>query len=210
VPQALPLKQPIPVAELLNRRLRQLKRTPGELAAAARVSESYITELMAGRRRAPAPGSDVYVTMGKFLGLHRDDLPSCARAERAAERPGLRRASPEVRRIVLELCDPQQVKSLSRRLARADGAELEWVIINRLLEVSRGFVIRRLDDEVGLKVAAGREGKEYLDIRMRLLEFLDLAPDTVTVDDCMDFVIPRIATWAIDLDSRTMRMQLRS
>ena len=210
MPQALPLKQPIPVGELLNRRLRQLKRTPGELAAAARVSESYITELMEGRRRVPAPGSDVYVTMGKFLGLHRDDLPSCARAERAAERPGERRAAPEVRRIVLELCDPQQVKSLTRRLARPDGAELEWVIINRLLEVARGFVIRRLDDEVGLKVAAGREGKEYLDIRMRLLEFLDLAPDTVTVHDCMDFVIPRIATWGIDLDSRTMRMQLRS
>ena len=160
MPQALPLKQPIPVGELLNRRLRQLKRTPGELAAAARVSESYITELMAGRRRAPAPGSDVYVTMGKFLGLHRDDLPSCARAERAAEQPGQRRASPEVRRMMLELCDPQQAKTLTRRLARPDGAELEWVIINRLLEVARGFVLRRLEDEVGLRVAAGREGKE--------------------------------------------------
>ena len=76
--------------------------------------------------------------------------------------------------------------------------------------MARGFVIRRLDDEVGLRVAAGREGKEYLDIRMRLLEFLDAVPDSVTVDDCMDFVIPRIATWGIDLDSRTMRMQLRS
>jgi hypothetical protein len=210
VPPALPLKQPIPVGELVNRRLRLLKRTPGELAAAARVSETYITELMAGRRRAPAPGSDVYVTMGKFLGLHRDDLPSCARAERALERPGQRRPSPEVRRIVLELCDPQQAKSLSRRVARPDGAELEWVIVNRLLEVARGFVIRKLDDEVGLKVAAGREGKEYIDVRMRLLEFLDAVPDSVTVEDCMDFLIPRIATWGIDLDTRTMRIQLRS
>jgi hypothetical protein len=209
VPPALPLKQPIPVGELVNRRLRQLKRTPGELAAAARVSETYITELMAGRRRAPAPGSDVYVTMGKFLGLHRDDLPSCARAERAAERPG-QRPSPEVRRIVLELCDTQQAKTLSRRVARPDGAELEWVIVSRLLEVARGFVIRKLDDEVGLKVAAGREGKEYIDVRMRLLEFLDKVPDSVTVEDCMDFLIPRIATWGIDLDSRTMRIQLRS
>ena len=137
-------------------------------------------------------------------------MPSCARAERAAERPGQHRPSPDVRRIVFELCDPQQVKTLTRRIARADGSELEWVIINRLLEVARGFVIRRLEDEVGLKVAAGREGKEYLDVRMRLLEFLDAAPDTVTVDDCMDFVIPRIATWGIDLDSRTMRIQLRS
>lgn len=210
MPQALPLKQPIPVGELVLRRLRQLKRTPGELAAAVRVSETYITEIMAGRRRAPAPGSDVYVGMGKFLGLHRDDLPSCARAERAAERPGERRASPEVRRIVFDLCDPQQMKTITRRIARPDGGELEWVIINRLLEVARGFVRRRLEDEVGLKVAAGREGKEYLDVRMRLLEFLDAAADSVTAVDCMDFVVPRIATWGIDLDSRTMRIQLRS
>jgi hypothetical protein len=192
------------------RRLRQLKRTPSELAAAARVSETYITEIMAGRRRAPAPGSDVYVTMGKFLGLHRDDLPSCARAERAAERPGQRRPSPEVRRLLLDLCDPQQAKTITRRLARPDGAELEWVIVSRLLEVARGFVIRRLEDEVGLRVAAGREGREYLDVRMRLLEFLDAVADSVTTEDCMDFVIPRIALWGIDLESRTMRIQLRS
>jgi hypothetical protein len=210
VPQAVPLKTPIPVGELVVRRLRQLKRTPGELAAAARVSETYITELMAGRRRAPAPGSDVYVTMGKFLGLHRDDLPSCARAERAAERPGQRRPSPEVRRLVLELCDPQQARTITRRLARPEGAELEWVIVSRLLEVARGFVIRKLEDEVGMRVAAGREGRAYLDVRMRLLEFLDAVPDSVTTADCEDFLRPRIATWAIDLESRTMRIQLRS
>jgi hypothetical protein len=192
------------------RRLRQLKRTPTELAAAARVSETYITELMAGRRRAPAPGSDVYVTMGKFLGLHRDDLPSCARAERAAERPGQRRPSPDVRRLLFDLCDPQQSKTITRRLARPDGTELEWVIVGRLLEVARGFVIRRLEDEVGMRVAAGREGREYLDIRMRLLEFLDAVPDSVTTEDCIDFVVTRIATWSIDLESRTMRIQLRS
>ena len=61
-----------------------------------------------------------------------------------------------------------------------------------------------------MRVAAGREGREYLDIRMRLLEFLDAVPDSVTTEDCMDFVVTRIATWSIDLESRTMRIQLRS
>src|SRR2546426_7575608 len=30
---------------------------------------------------------------------------------------------------------------------------------------------RRLEDEVGMRVAATREGRSYLDMRMRLLEF---------------------------------------
>ncbi len=209
MPPAVRLKDPIPVGRLVQRRLRELKRTPRELAEAVKVSENYIADIVAGRRRAPAPGSDVYVTMGKFLGLHRDDLPTCARAERAAERPG-GRPHPEVRRIVLELCDAQHAKSLERRFARPEGAELEWVIVGRLLEVARGFVSRQLDDEVGMRVAAGREGRAYLDVRMRLLEFLDVVPDSLTPQDCEDFVSARITSWQIDVESRAMKIQLRS
>ncbi len=209
MPAAVRLKDPVPVGRLVQRRLRELKRTPRELADAVRVSETYIADIVSGRRRAPAPGSNVYVTMGKFLGLHRDDLPTCARAERAAERPGGRPAA-EVRRIVLGLCEPQHAKALERRFARPEGAELEWVIVGRLLEVARGFVSRRLEDEVGLRVAAGREGRDYLDVRMRLLEFLDVVPDSLSIQDCEEFVSSRIAAWEIDFDSRAMKIQLRS
>ena len=209
MPAAVRLKDPIPVGRLVQRRLRELKRTPRELADAVRVSETYIADIVSGRRRVPAPGSDVYVTMGKFLGLHRDDLPACARAERAAERPGGRPA-PEIRRRVLELCDPEHAKVLERRFARAEGAELEWTVVGRLLEVARGFVSRQLEDEVGLRVAAGREGRAFMDVRMRLLEFLDVAPDSLTMQDCEDFVSSRSATWQIDVESRAMKIQLRS
>jgi transcriptional regulator with XRE-family HTH domain len=208
VPAAVRLKDPVPVGRLVQRRLRELKRTPRELAEAVGVSEVYIADLVAGRRRAPSPGSAVYGPMGKFLGLHRDDLPTCARAERAAERPG-GRAAPEVRRKVLDLCHPEHAKAIERRFARPEGAELEWVVVGRLLEVARGFVSRKLDDEVGLRVAAGREGRPYLDVRMRLLEFLDVVPDSLTTQDCEDFVTSRIATWQIDPESQAMKIQLR-
>src|SRR3989449_9982118 len=93
MPAALPLKDPVKVGQLLRRRLRELKRTPRELAEAVQVSEDYMADLVAGRRRPPAPGrSDLYAPMTKFLRLHRNDLPTCARAERAAveaaRRPG--------------------------------------------------------------------------------------------------------------------------
>src|SRR5437899_1619528 len=84
------------------------------------------------------------------------------------------------------------------------------LIVGRLLEVAQGFVRRQLDDEVGLRVAATRDGSSYLDARMRLLEFLDTAADSLTPDDCEEFVLPRIAAWDIELETRAMRIVLRS
>src|SRR5213595_3139289 len=89
MPAALPLKDPVKVGQLLRRRLRELKRTPRELAEAVQVTEDYMADLVSGRRRPPAPGrSDLYAPMTKFLRLHRNDLPTCAR--RPPQRPARR------------------------------------------------------------------------------------------------------------------------
>jgi hypothetical protein len=210
---ALPLKEPVKVSQLVRRRLRELKRTPRELAEAVKVSEQYISDLVAGRRRPPAPGrSDLYVPMAKFLRLHRNDLPTCARVEHAAGRAGRRRPDPQVWRLVLGLCDPARQRAIARRVGKggAEGAELEGLIVGRLLEVAQGFVRRKLEDEVGLRVAATRDGCSYLDARMRLLEFLDACPDSLTASDCEEFVLPRISGWDIELETRAMRIVLRS
>src|SRR3989440_62114 len=155
---ALPLKRPVKVGELVRRRLRELKRTPRELADAVQVSEIYIADLVAGRRRPPAPGRmDVYAPMTKFLKLHRNDLPTCAKAERDGETKSRRRPHPEIRQQFLALCaDPARARALARRLARKDGVGLERVIVGRLLEVAQGFVRRQLDDDVGIRIAPSR------------------------------------------------------
>lgn len=211
MPAALPLKQPVKVSQLVRRRLRELKRTPRELAEAVKVSEAYMSDLVAGRRPPPAPGrTDLYVPMAKFLRLHRNDLPTCARVERAQEGVGRRRPDPEVWKLVRELCDSARQRSFGRRLAKGDGADLAAVIVGRLLEVAQGFVRRQLEDEVGLRVAATRDGCTYLEARMRLLEFLDVGADSLTAEDCEEFVLPRIAAWDIELETRAMRIVLRS
>src|SRR3989475_6697153 len=118
-----------------------------------------MADLVSGRRRPPAPGrSDLYAPMTKFLRLHRNDLPTCARAERAAaEAAG--RPDPEVCRQVLELCAPERQRLLQRRFARPEGAELERVIVGRLLLVGRWVVNRKLVDGGGLRMVAVREGR---------------------------------------------------
>ena len=120
---ALPLKRPVKVGELVRRRLRELKRTPRELAEAVQVSGIYIADLVAGRRVPPAPGRmDVYAPMTKFLKLHRNDLPTCAKAERDGTTKSRRRPHADVREQMLALCtDPARAKALSRRLAKKDG-----------------------------------------------------------------------------------------
>ena len=211
MPAALPIKEPVKVGQLLRRRLRELKRTPRELAEAVQVSEDYMADLVAGRRRPPAPGrSDLYAPMTKFLRLHRNDLPTCARAERAAA-VAAGHPDPEVCRQVLELCSAERQRQLQRRFARpgAEGAELERVIVGRLLQVAQGFVNRKLEDEVGLRMAAAREGCTYLEARMRLLEFLDADAVSLTPRDCDEFLRPRITSWDIELETRAMRIVLR-
>src|SRR2546422_1261658 len=169
MPAALPLKDPVKVGQLLRRRLRELKRTPREVAEAVQVTEDYMADLVSGRRRPPAPGrSDLYAPMTKFLRLHRNDLPTCARAERAAaEAAG--RPDPEVCRQVLELCAPERQRVLQRRGAPPEGAELERGIVRRLLLVAQGFVDRQLEGEGGVRMAAGREGWTHPHARLRLL-----------------------------------------
>src|SRR5205809_7388620 len=165
---ATPLKQPVKVGLLMRRRLRELKRTPRELAAAVQVSETYIADLLAGRRRPPAPGrTDVYDRMTKFLRLHRNDLPTCARAERESLGARRRRLHPTVRRALLDLCEPVKARPLARRLGDTRGAALARLIAGRLLEVAQGFVRRPPGGEGGIRAAAPPEGPNSQQVRMR-------------------------------------------
>jgi hypothetical protein len=208
---ALPLKRPVKVGELVRRRLRELKRSPRELAEAVQVSETYIADLVAGRRVPPAPSRmDVYAPMTKFLKLHRNDLPTCAKAERDGTTKSRRRPHPEVRRQMLDLAEPVRARTLMRKLTRKDGVGLERLIVGRLLEIAQGFVRRQLDDDVGIRIAATRDGCTYLERRMKLMEFLDVTPEGLGPADSDEFVRPRISAWDIDLDSHAMKIVLRS
>src|SRR3989442_1676904 len=86
--------------------------------------------------------------------------------------------------------------------------KVSQLVRRRLRELKR--TPRELADEGGPRVGATRGGSSYLDARMGLLEFLDTAADSLTPDDCEEFVLPRIAAWDIELETRAMRIVLRS
>lgn len=197
------------LGELLQRRLREIKRSPEELAAAVEVPPEYITELIAGSRRPPRPErTDVYERMTTFLRLGRSDLAACARAEWASRGAG-GAPTPGVRRLLLKLCEPRKARTLEQRRQRKGNTELVG-LLQRLLDVAQGSVRRILDDQIGLRLAAAEHGCSYLTMRHRVLEFLDATPATLTAEALAEFVEPRIARWDVDLRTGVLRVVLRA
>src|SRR6266568_993288 len=102
------------VALVIRQRLERLGLEQQDLAAAAQVTESYISQLLAGKKAPPAPDrTDIYGKMGKFLKLPNGELAKLADLQRREE---LKRklADPptplfkEVRELVLRKCNPDK------------------------------------------------------------------------------------------------------
>jgi hypothetical protein len=197
------------VRRLLQERLKEMERSSEDLAAALEVPTHYVSELISGRRRAPLPArTDVYERMTRFLQLGRTDLADCANSERGEA--GHDRGSPdaEVQTELLGLCEADTARKLKRR-ARSDEAEMVD-LIQRVLDVVQGNARRTLDHQIPLRIAATRTGASYPEVRLRVLEFLDTSPATLTLADLSEFVRPQVALWDVDLDSGVLRVVLRS
>jgi hypothetical protein len=200
-----PATQPVTVGELLRRRLQEMKRSPEELAEAVEVPVEYISDVITGSREAPLPGrTDVYERMTSFLRLSRHDLVNCVRPKRSGT-SGLRA---HVRRQLLALCEPKTARQLEQRRGRRSSAEL-FDILGRLLNVAQGAVRRALDDHIQLRLAAAERGSSYVAMRLKVLDFLDATPATLTDDALTEFLEPRVALWDVELETGVLRVVLR-
>ena len=103
---------------VIKRRLEKLGLEQRDLAAAAEVTESYISQLLTRKKLPPAPGrTDIYDKMGKFLKLPSSKLAKLAEHQRKEE---LKRnlADPpkplfkEVRELILRKCVPAKEKQI--------------------------------------------------------------------------------------------------
>lgn len=203
--------RPSTVGALVRQSLRETKRSVAELAEAVQVSPEYLNDLIAGRRRPPLPGrTDVYERMTAFLRLGRTELATCALAERAELAPATAAApSPDVAQQLFTLCEAGTARELKRRRARHGDAELAD-LTQRLLDVVQGAVRRTLDDHIGLRIAAADHGNSYIAMRVRLLLFLDVTPDVLTLADMAEFVTPNVRLWDVDLATGVLRVVLQT
>ncbi len=190
---------------LIKHRLEKLGLEQRDLANAAQVTESYISQLL-GRKKAPPASNrtDIYDKMEKILKLRSGELAKLADIDRHEEskrklaeppRPLLK----EVRELVLRKCKPEKKEQIRAIFEKQPFGELERLITQRLLDVVKRIAKGELENENWLHLAARLSNHTYEDIRVAILEFLDTDIFDVSIENCVSFLNPLIESWDIDL-----------
>ena len=193
------------VSLVIKHRLEELGLEQRELADAAQVTESYISQLLTRKKAPPAPSrTDIYDKMAKFLRLPNGELAKLAGVQRQEE---LKRklADPptplykEVRELVLRKCNPDKEKQIRTILEKQPFGELERLVTQKLLDVVKGVAKEELQSENWLRLVARLSARSYEEMRVAILEFLDTDVFHVSIENCVSFLDPLIESWDIDL-----------
>ncbi|MDH4072622.1 MAG: helix-turn-helix domain-containing protein [Gammaproteobacteria bacterium] len=202
------------VCSVIKTRLKELGLEQKDLAAAAEVTESYISQLLTRKKLPPAPNrTDLYEKIGRFLRLSKGELAALARAQRLDE---LRRSYEEpqgallseTRELILRKCAPARQQQIRAVFERQAFGELERLITRKLLDVVGQAARSELDNEPWLHEVAKLSHKSYEQMRVFILEFLDTDIFNVSSEDCISFLDPLIAGWDIDLMTFDMEVVL--
>jgi transcriptional regulator with XRE-family HTH domain len=193
------------VSVLIKQRLEELKLEQKDLAAAAKVTESYVSQLLTGKKLPPAPErTDIYEKMSKLLKLPSDKLARLAEGQRMSERTRISGEPPapllkEIRELVLRKCAHDDEKQVRAIFEKQPFGELERLVTQRLLDVVKEVAREELDNENWLRLVARHTGRSYEQIRVMILEFLDTDVFTLSPESCASFLDPLIESWWIDL-----------
>jgi transcriptional regulator with XRE-family HTH domain len=202
------------VSLLIRTRLQKLGLEQKDLAAAAEVTESYISQLLTRRKVPPAPGrTDIYEKIGKVLQLPTAELAKLATQQR---REGLRKKanSPtrplfeECRELVLRKCVELRRAEIDPIFAKEPFGELERLITQTLLDVSQEVAKAELRNQDWQREIAPLSGRTYEQMRVAVLEFLDTDVFSVSVESCIAFLDTIIHSWDIDLGSFSIEVEL--
>ncbi|MFN0166875.1 MAG: helix-turn-helix domain-containing protein [Bryobacteraceae bacterium] len=192
---------------VIRHRLKELGLDQRGLAAAAHVTESYISQLLAGKKAPPAPDrTDVYEKMEGFLGLPGGELAKLAQLQRQeylkkriTDPPGpLFR---EFRELILRKCNPARHRQIRDIFEKEPFGALERLVTQKLLDVSKSVAREELGSENWLRMVARLSEQSYEQMRVIILEFLDTDVFHVSIDNCVSFVDPLIESWDIDLET---------
>ncbi len=193
------------VSLLISHRLDELGLEQKDLARAAQVTESYISQLLTRKKAPPAPSrTDIYDRMDRFLKLPRGELAKLADLQRKEE---LKRelgdeAAPlfrEVRELILRKCHPEKARHVRAIFEQQPFGELERLVTQKLLDVVKRVAKDELENEYWLRMVAELSGHSYEEMRVIVLEFLDTDIFHVSAENCISFLDPLIASWDIDL-----------
>ncbi len=190
---------------LIRHRLEELGLEQRDLAHAAQVTESYISQLLTRRKAPPAPTrTDIYGKMDKFLKLPSGELAKLADVQRKED---LKRelgdeATPlfgEVRALILRKCHPDKETHVRAIFEKQPFGELERLVTQKLLDVVKRVAKDELENAYWLGMVAQLGGRSYEEMRVIVLEFLDTDIVHLSSENCVSFLDPLIESWDVDL-----------
>jgi transcriptional regulator with XRE-family HTH domain len=193
------------VSFVIRQRLEEFGLDQRELAQAAEVTDSYISQLLTRRKAPPAPSrTDIYDKMDKFLKLPSGELARLAAVQRAEGRKRELGEEPAplfhaVRELILRKCDPNEEPHLRAIFEKQPFGELERLVTKQLLNVVKEVATEELENEYWLRMVAELGGRSYQEMRVIVLEFLDTDIFHLSRENCVAFLDPLIESWDIDL-----------
>ena len=201
------------VCLVIKQRLRELGFEQRDLATAAEVTESYISQLLTGKKLPPEPGrTDIYDKIGKFLKLPSGKLSRLAEHQRNEElKRNLDPPKPlfkEVRELILRKCAPDKEDQIRVIFEKQPFGELERLVTQKLLDIVKRVAKNELANETWLHAVARLSRRSYEAMRVSILEFLDTDVFNVSVENRVSFLDPLIESWDIDLATFSMEIVL--
>jgi transcriptional regulator with XRE-family HTH domain len=204
----------VDISLLIRRRLHELGLEQRDLAAAIQVTDSYVSQLLTGKKPPPAPGrTDIYDKMGEFLKLPAGELSRLVTVQRQQDLKK-RAAEPptpffkECRDLVLRKCKPGIRLEVRRIFEKEPFGVLERLVTQTLLDVAQGVAKEELQSEEWLRLMAQLSRRSYKQMRVATLEFLDADVFNVSLENCVSFLEPMIDSWDIDLKTFSMEVLL--
>jgi transcriptional regulator with XRE-family HTH domain len=202
------------VCLVIQQRLKELGLEQRDLANAAQVTESYISQLLTRKKAPPAANrTDIYEKMTAFLRLPKGHLATMVEAQRQEEWKRKLADPPkplyhEVREVVIRKCQREKQKQVRGIFEKQAFGELERLVTQKLLDVTKRIARDELENERWLRSVAKLRNQSYEEARTIILDFMDTDVFSISVAHCTSFLIPMIESWDIDMTTFAMRVLL--
>lgn len=204
------------VALIVRNRLKELGLEQKDLALAAQVTESYISQLLARKKLAPAPGrTQLYEKMGAFLRLPVDELSKLADHERregqkkrVGESPGA--LFQDCRELILRKCAAGRQAEVRRIFEKDPFGEFERLVTQQLFEVAKGTAEQEQKREGWLQRMAQANGRSCEEAQRSIVDCLGNEVFTVSIQPCVSLVDALVESWDVDLKTFAMSISLNS
>ena len=181
------------VSLVIRQRLEKFGLEQRDLARAAQVTESYISQLLTRKKAPPAPRrTDIYEKMDKFLKLPSGELARLADRQRteALKRQLGDEPAPlfqEIRALILRKCHPDKETHVRAIFDKQPFGELERLVTQTLLDVVKGVAKEELENDYWLRMVAELGGRSLEETRVAPPEVIELAEARVVARARRDF-----------------------